>query len=82
MLLEPLAQSFFKSGLLFWIGFGMKRTRNELAPTMTIQQAIHARDMHLMLHLSFKSSLNFFRCGNFSLCRSREKGLQKAAFLL
>ena len=82
MLLEPPAQSFFKSGLRFWLGFGMTGTRHELAPPMTIQQAIDARDVHRMLHLRFKGSLNFFRCGNFSVCGSREKGLEKAAFLL
>ncbi len=82
MLLESPAQSFFKSGLFFWIGFGMTGTRNELAPTMTIQQAIDTCDMHRMLHLSFKGSMNFFRCGNFSLSGSREKGLQQVAFLL
>ena len=76
MLLKSPAQSFFKSGLLFWIGFGMTGTRNELAPSMTIQQAIDARDMHRMLHLSFKGALNFFRSGNFSLSGSREKGLR------
>src|SRR6266852_1994722 len=82
VLLEPPAQSFFKSGLLFWIGFGMARTRHELAPAVTIQQTIDARDMHFMLDLPIKGALNFFRRGNFSLCGSREKGLQKAAFLL
>ena len=82
MPLEPPAQSFFKSSLFFWIGFGMTRTRYELAPTMTIQQPIDARDMYLMLHLRFKGALYFFRRGNFSLCRSCEKGLQKVAFLL
>ncbi len=60
----------------------MTGTRHELAPTMTIQQAIDARDMHRMLHLSFKGSLNVFRRGNSSVRGSREKGLQKAAFLL
>jgi hypothetical protein len=82
VLLEPPAQSFFKSGLLFWIGFGMARTRHELAPAVPIQQAIDARDMRLMLDLCFKGSLNVFRRGHFSVCGTREKGLQKAAFLL
>src|SRR6266566_2098306 len=82
MPLEPPAQSFFKSGLFFWIGFGMTWTWHELAPAVTIQQAIDARDMHLMLDLRFKGSLNVFRRSNFSVCGSREKGLQKAAFLL
>src|SRR5690348_7380350 len=81
-LLEPPAQSFFKSGLLFCIGFGMAGTWHELAPAVPIKQTIDARDMHLMLDLSFKGSLNFLRCGNFSVCGSREKGLQKVAFLL
>src|SRR6266699_1150529 len=36
--LEPPAQSFFKSSLGFWIGFGMTWTRHELAPAVTIQQ--------------------------------------------
>ena len=80
--LEPPAQSFFKSSLLFWVGFGMTRTRHELAPPMTIQQAIDARDIHLMLELCFKGALNFFSCGNFSSCGSREKGLEKGAFLV
>src|SRR3989440_12105576 len=82
VLLEPPAQSFFKSGLLFWIGFGMTGTRHELAPTMPIQEAIDARDMYRMLHLSFKGALNVFRRGNFSLSGSCEKGLQQVAFLL
>jgi soluble P-type ATPase len=60
----------------------MTGTRHELAPAVPIQQTIDAGDMHLMLDLSFKGSLKFFRRGNFSLCGSREKGLQKAAFLL
>ena len=76
VLLEPPAQSFFKSGLRFWIGFGMARTRHELAPAMTIQQTIDARDMYLMLDLPFKGALNFFRRSNFSVCGSREKGLR------
>ena len=80
--LEPPAQSFFKSNLLFGIGGWMTGTRHELAPSMTIQQAIHARDMHLMLDLCFKGALNFFSCGNFSSCGSREKGLEKGAFLV
>jgi len=71
--LEPPAQSFFKSSLFFWIGFGMTWTRHELAPAVTIQQAIDARAMHLMLDLCFKGSLNFFSRGNFSVCGSREK---------
>ncbi len=79
---EPPAQSFFKSSLLFWIGFGMTGTRHELTPAMTIQQAIDTRDMHRMLHFRFKGALNLFRRGNFSVRGSREKGLQKAAFLL
>src|SRR6266851_3076636 len=82
VLLEPLAQSFFKSGLFFWIGFGMTWTRHELAPAVTIQEAIDATDMHRMLDLRFKGLLNFFGCGNFSVCGSGEKGLEKAAFLL
>src|SRR6266700_6836125 len=80
--LEPPAQSFFKSGLFFRIGFGMTWTRHDLAPAVTIQQAIDARDMHRMLDLLLKGSLNVFRRGNFSVCGSREKGLEKAAFLL
>ena len=82
VLLESPVQSFFKSRLLFWIGFGMTRTRHELAPAMPIQQTIDAGEMHRMLHLRFKGSLYFFHCGHFSLCGSREKGLQKAAFSL
>ena len=60
----------------------MTGTRHELAPTMPIQQAIDACDMHLMLDLSFKGALNVFRRGNFSVCGTRKKGLQKTAFLL
>jgi hypothetical protein len=79
--LEPPAQSFFKSSLLFWIGFGMTGARHELAPAMPIQQAIDTCAMHRMLDLCFKGALYVFRRGNFSLCRPREKGLEKAAFL-
>ena len=41
-LLPPgrLLKSFFKSRLLFRIGLGMARTRNQLAPPMSMQQAI------------------------------------------
>src|SRR2546425_11003547 len=60
----------------------MTRTRHELAPAVTIKQTIDACDMHLMLDLPFKGSLNFFCRGNFSVCGAREKGLQQAAFLL
>ena len=60
VLLEPPAQSFFKSSLFFWIGFGMTWTWHELAPAVTIQQTIDTRDMHLMLNLRFKGALNFF----------------------
>src|SRR5258708_6012575 len=60
----------------------MMRTRHELAPAVTIQEAIDAADMHRMLDLRFKNLLNFFGRGNFPLGGSGEKGLEKAAFLL
>jgi hypothetical protein len=59
----------------------MPRTRHELAPAVPLQQTIDAADMHRMLDLGFKGSLNVLRRGNFSLGGSREKGLEKAAFL-
>src|SRR5215831_16961644 len=60
----------------------MTRPGNELAPTVTIQEAVDARDMHLLLHLSFKGLLNVLGGGNLSLFSLSEKGLQKAALLL
>ena len=54
----------------------MAWTWHELAPAVTIQQAIDTRDMHLMLNPRFKGALNFFRRGNFSVCGAREKGLR------
>src|SRR2546421_4554973 len=79
--LESLAGSFFKSSLFFCIGFWMTRARHELAPTVTIQQAIDATSMHLMLHLSLKSLLNFLSSGNLAPFGSSEKEVEKAAFL-
>src|SRR5258708_2314225 len=60
----------------------MTGTWNQLAPAVTSQQAVDARDMHLMLHLRFKGLLNLLGSGNLSPLSLREKGLQKAAFLL
>src|SRR5512135_3003531 len=59
----------------------MTRTWNQLPPAVTIQEAVDARDMHLLLHLGFKGLVNVLGGGNLSPFSLSEKGLQKAAFL-
>jgi hypothetical protein len=71
-----------KRGLFFLVGLGMTRTRSQLAPAMSMQEAVDAIHMHFMLHFRFKGLLNLLNRGNLSPFGSREKGLQKGLFLL
>src|SRR6266496_1710303 len=79
----PLAGSFFLKRVLFYlVGLGMTRARSQLAPAMSMQEAVDAIDMHFMLHFGFKCLVNLLHRGNLSPFGSREKGLQKGLFLL
>src|SRR5258708_20114662 len=60
----------------------MTRPGNEFPPAVTIQEAVDARDLRLMLHLGFEGLLNVLGGGNLSPFSLSEKGLQKSAFLL
>jgi hypothetical protein len=48
---------------------------------MTIQEAIDATALHLLLHLRFPGGLNFLSRGYLTLLGSGEKGLQEGLFL-
>lgn len=60
----------------------MTRTRSQLAPAMSMQEAVDGVNMHCMLHLRFIGLVNLLSRGNLSPFGSREKGLQKGPFLL
>ena len=60
----------------------MTRTWSQLAPAMSMQEAVDAVDMHFMLHFRFKGLLDLLDCGNLSPLGLGEKGLEKGLFLL
>jgi hypothetical protein len=72
----PLAGRVFLKRVLFFLGrLGMTRTRSQLAPTMSIQEAVEGVDRHFMLHLRFKGLVHLLRRGNLSPFGSRENRL-------
>ena len=60
----------------------MTCTRSQLAPAMSMQEAVDAIHMDFLLHLRFIGLLDLLDCGNLSPLGSGEKGLEKGLFLL
>src|SRR5260370_27874593 len=73
---------FLKCSLFCLVGLGMTRTRSQLAPAMSVQEAIDGVDMHFLLHLRFKGLVNLLSRGNLAPFGSRETRLEKGLFLL
>src|SRR5260370_21960299 len=72
---------FLKRVLFFLVGLGMARTRSQLAPAMSMQEAVDAIHMHFMLHFAFKGLLNLLNRGNLPPFCSPQKRLQTRPFL-
>ncbi len=54
--LEPALQSFFKLLLNVWVSLGMPGTRHELAPAVTVEQAVDRAVIHMLSDSGFKGS--------------------------
>ncbi len=63
------------------MGFWMTRTWHQLAPAVTIQQAIDAAAVKRMLPLRFTGLLDFLGRGKLASFSSGEKGLKPGLFL-
>src|SRR5258708_12015327 len=72
---------FLKRSLFFLVGLGMTRTRSQLAPAMSMQEAVDGVDMDFLLHLLFIGLLNLLDRGHLSPFGPPQKALQKAPFL-
>jgi hypothetical protein len=66
--------------LLFFIRLGMARTRDELTPLMSFEEAIDGGFMDFMPSACFKFLLDVGSCSDFSLGCPFKKGLQEVAF--
>ena len=73
---------FFKTLLLSWVCLRVPRTRQELAPAVSLQQAVDGALMHLMTNALLIGALDFSGGRDLPLHGSREEGREQLPLLL